>query len=180
MTVHIRTPYSLTKNIGEQYNKEFATCPDGDALCFIDGDMEFTVSNFGHVLHEYANAYPNSILTCWTNRTHSLSVGQQHPVCKSKDMEEVVRFAQTIKEDRTVTRLDGPVSMLLMVIPKHIWEKHKFTEINTYRPGETNMLGVDNHFTNLVRRNCVEILRMNGMIMYHQYRLIDGSKQHLL
>ncbi len=154
--------------------------PDGDAACFIDGDMMFTTSDYGNILHDYVNAYPNAILTCWTNRTHSLSTGQQHPLMKNIDVKDVLSFAQSIKNDRTVTRIDGVASMLLMVIPKTIWEKNKFVESNQYRPSENNILGVDSSFVNQIRSKGIQLLRMNGLFMYHQYRLLDGSKSHLI
>lgn len=179
MNVRIRTPYSIDKNLGKAYNEEMALIPDGDAACFLDGDMMFTIPDYGHVINEYANLYPNAVLTCWTNRTHNLSVGQQHPTCRASNVEEVLRFASTISNDRTVARLDGVVSMLLQVIPKHIWQQYKFSEVNMYRPDEHNLLGVDNEWTNRIRSNGIEILRMNGLIMYHQYRLLTGSKEHL-
>lgn len=179
MTVYIRTPYSLTKNIGEQYNKEFASCPDEDALCFIDGDMMFLTPDFGHILNDYANLYPNDVLTCWTNRTHSLSKEQQHQ-CTTYDVKECIEAAMRIKDDRTVTEVTGIMSMLLQVIPKSVWLKHPFIEYNQYRPDETNMLGVDSEWSNRIRKNGVRVLRMNGFLMYHQYRLLTNSKEHLL
>lgn len=177
--VHIRTPYALDKNIGAEYNRQMELIPDGDAACFIDGDIMFLNSNFGNILHEYHTAYPDSLLTCFTNRTHKVSTGQQHQ-CNSIDVVECLRVADRIKDDRTVTELTGPVSMLLMVIPKSVWLKHKFCESNQFRPGEVNLLGVDNHYTNTVRANGVKVLRMNGLFMYHQYRLLTGTKTHLL
>lgn len=179
MNVHIRIPYSLEKNIGKKYNEEFVTCPDGDALAFMDGDMMFLNKDFGHILNWYANSYPNDVLTCCTNRTHSLSKGQQSWV-KTTDVLELLKYADKLKEDRSVIPIHGPVSMLLTVIPKHIWQRFPFTEVNTYRPNETNMLGVDNDFTNRIRAAGIRVLRMNGLIMYHQYRLLTNSKEHLL
>lgn len=179
MTVHIRTPYSLVKNIGQTYNQEFAMCPDSDALCFIDGDMMFLTPDFGHIIHKYVNMYPDSVLTCYTNRTHSLSKEQQH-TCTSTSVEDCIKQAMYMRMDRSVTEVTGVVSMLLQVIPKHIWQLHPFSERNVYRPDETNMLGCDSEWTNRIRKAGVKILRMNGVLCYHQYRLLSNSKEHLL
>lgn len=181
MSVHIRIPYSLTKNIGEQYNKEFATCSDGDALAFLDGDMMFCTPDFGHILQEYHELYPNDVLTCYVNRTHPLSKEQQHPM-NLIDVMECIKIAMSIRNDRTVTPVTGVVSMLLQVIPKSVWQRFPFIEHNKYRPGETNMLGCDSEWTNRIRANGVRILIMNGMFMYHQYRLLSAgqNKEHLL
>lgn len=179
MKVHITTPYSIDKNLGQAYNAAMEIIPDGDAACFIDGDIAFTVPNYGHILSEYVNAYPDNVLTCWTNRIHKLSVGQQSE-CTSSDFEEVLRYADRIKEDRSTSVIKGPVSGFLLVIPKKIWKNTPFPEVNNYRPGDPNLLGVDNYFTNKIREKGIEILRMNGLIVYHGYRLLTGKKDHLL
>lgn len=181
MNVHIRIPYSLEKNIGRQYNNEFILCPDGDALAFMDGDMMFTRNDYGYELSKYVNKYPDAVLTCLTNRTHNLSIWQQAPIT-SADVLTCLEYAEKIKDDFSVTEIPAhiPVSMLLMVIPKAIWEKYPFSEMNHYRPNEPNLLGCDNEWTNRIRRNGIKILRMNSVLMYHQYRLKNGSKSHLI
>ncbi len=78
------------------------------------------------------------------------------------------------------TKLTGPVSGFLLVIPKSIWNYNKFSEVNTYRHGEPNLLGCDNEWTNRIRREGVEILRMDGLLVWHSYRLLNGTKTHLL
>lgn len=181
MNVHVRTPYSLTKNIGQQYNAEMKTIPDGDAACFLDGDMMFLTPNFGHILHEYTNLYPNSVLTSYTNRTHEMSIGQQHPFCKTADVAVCIKQAMSQRHDRSVTPITGVVSMLLQVIPKSVWAQFPFIERNKYRPDEPNILGCDSEWSNRVRAGGVQILRMNGLLMYHQYRLLSNGldKTHL-
>lgn len=180
MKVWIRTPFSQTKNLGAEYNAEMALIPDGDAACFIDGDVCFLTPDFGTILHTYANEYPHNVLTCYTNRIHALSVGQ---TCNhfSNNIEECIRIAEMYRDnEQGVCSIQDPVSGFLLVVPKSIWLKHKFVESNQYRPGEPNLLGVDNMFTNQVRAAGVEVLRMNRLLVWHSYRLLDGSKKHLL
>ena len=179
MRVHIRTPYSVQRNLGKAYNEEMALIPDGDRACFIDGECMFLTSNFGTILHEYANNNPMAILTCWISRIHPLASGQLFQM-QDSSVETAIRAAEAIKDVRTTFPIIGSVSGTLMVIPKRIWNDHNFTEVNAYRPGEPNILGVDNHFTNKVRQAGIPVLRMNGMLIYHQYRLLTNSKQHLL
>lgn len=178
--VWIRTPYSILRNLGKSYNEEMALIPDSDSACFIDGDLSFCTPDFGTILHDYANKYPDSVLTCWTNRIHQLATGQLHPTCNGSDMAKCIEFALSIREDRSVSELTGPVSGFLMVVPKSVWLKHKFTEVNVYKPDEPNLLGVDNSFTNGIRKMGIKVLRMNGLFCWHSYRLLDGSKKHLL
>lgn len=180
MKVWIRTPFATDKNLGAEYNREMSFIPDGDAACFLDGDCMFLTPHFGTIIHDYANAYPNTVLTCWTNRTHKVSTGQQLPNA-SDNIKDLIHLAYLLsKAERTVTPITGPVSGFLLVVPKSVWNRVKFTEVNKYRPGEPNLLGVDNTFTNEVRAAGIEVLRMDGMLVWHSYRLLDGSKKHLL
>ena len=79
-----------------------------------------------------------------------------------------------------VTQLQGFVSGFCMVVPKSVWVNHKFAEKQVYEDrGPFNLLGVDNDFTNRVRAAGVPVLRMDGLYLWHTYRLLTGSKQHL-
>lgn len=170
--VHIMTPYSLEKNLGKAYNEAMNLIPEGDTAVLCDGDISFLTPDYGHILSRFANEYPNNVLTCYANRIHQLAVGQQS-FCTSSDMIDCLRHAESIKHVNTVSTITGPVSGFLLVIPKHIWHKHKFAE-------DMKCLGVDNEFTNKIRRNGIEILRINSLIVYHVYRLLTGKKDHLL
>lgn len=183
LKVYIRTPYSVERNLGKAYNEEMAMIPEGDAACFIDGDTMFLTPDYGHILNEYANQYPNAVLTCWTNRIHELSKGQLMPHLANEErncIKHMISEANNVKDIYSATQICGPVSGFLLVVPKSVWHQHKFTEENKYNPGQPNLLGVDNDFTNRVRAAGVPVLRMNGLLVWHSYRLIDGSKTHLL
>jgi len=178
MRVWIMTPYSVERNLGKAYNEAMAMIPENDAACFIDGDCMFCTSDFGSILDYYANLYTRSVLTCHINRIHQLAKGQLYS--GFDDVKACIAEANRIKHVRTVTNIVGSVSGTLLVVPKSIWNKYKFIEVNAYRPGEPNLLGCDNHYTNLVRANGISVLRMDGLLIYHQYRLLTGTKDHLL
>jgi hypothetical protein len=180
MKVWIRTPYSTKRNLGKAYNEEMAMIPDGDTAVFIDGDLMFCTPDYGQILHDYANTYPEAVLTSWTNRIHQLAHGQLSAE-NSSDVLECLKFARLQSGIHTeVTQIYGPVSGFLLVIPKWVWQLHPFAETNTYRPNEPNLLGCDNEWTNRIRKNGIPILRMDRMFVYHQYRLLTGTKDHLL
>lgn len=176
--VWIRTPYSTEKNLGRAYNHEMSMIPDGDAACFIDGDTMFLTPNYGHILNQYHEAYPDAVLTCWTNRIHQLAKAQLRDDIRSSDIRDHLSVPQGFT---TATPIDGPISGFLMVVPKSVWANNRFTEVNVYRPDEPNLLGVDNEFTNKVRKAGVRVLRMDGLYVWHTYRLMsDGKdKSHL-
>ena len=178
MKVWFTIPYSIEKNLGKAYNQEMERIPDGDAACFLDGDTLFLTHDFGEIITSYANAYPDAVLTCWTNRIHEKAIEQKKDF-KSTDIKDHLKIKQGFT---TVTPLQGSVSGFLLVVPKSVWLKHKFTETNIYRPGTPNLLGVDNEFTNKIRSAGIPVLRMDGVYIWHSYRLLsDGmDKSHLL
>lgn len=173
MKVWFRTPFSLEKNLGKAYNEEMALIPDGDAACFIDGDVMFLQPNYGNVIQKYHEFYPNAVLTCWTNRIHQLSKGQLKNDIQSSDLRDHLHIPYQVT---TTTRLEGPVSGFLLVIPKHVWHLHKFAKKNTYNPDQPNLLGVDNEWTNRIRAAGVPLLRMDGVYVWHTYRLLSNGK----
>lgn len=182
MRVFIRTPYSVEKNLGKAYNEEMAMIPDGDAACFIDGDVCFLTHDYGQILNDYANAHPDAVLICQTNRIHELAKYQNANMPEA-DIKECIRHAEYLRNNpHSVTKVpvSGSISGFLMVIPKSVWSKYKFSEVNTFKPGQPNLLGVDNYWTNLIRANGVEILRMEKLFVWHTYRILNNSKDHLL
>lgn len=176
--VWIRIPYSVEKNLGKAYNDEMAMIPDDDAACFVDGDTMFLTPDYGHIIHQYNESYPDAALTCWTNRIHPLAKGQLRDNISSSDIRPHLQVEQGFT---TATEIDGPVSGFLLVVPKAIWLNHKFTESNIYRPGEFNLLGVDNEWTNKIRAAGYKVMRMDGLYIWHTYRLLSNGqdKSHL-
>jgi hypothetical protein len=173
------TPYSVSRNLGAEYNSYMELIPEEDSACLMDGDAMHLVPDFGHIIHEYAVRNPNAVLTCYINRIHELAKGQRLVV--SDDVLTCLKVANGMRNNTyKTTPITGSVSGTLLVIPKHIWKKYPFTEENAYRPGEPNILGVDNHFTNQIRANGIQVLRMDSLLIYHQYRLLTNSKEHLL
>jgi hypothetical protein len=173
-------PYSITRNLGEEYNNYMRLIPDSDSCCFTDGDVLHLVPTYGQIIHEYAQAYPNAVLTSYTNRIHELAKGQLLPI--SNEIKPCIEYAEGIKGKREVTEINGSVSGFLLVVPKHIWKRFPFPETNQYKPGQPNLLGVDNGFTNQVRANGIKVLRMEGLFVWHSYRLLSNglNKSHLL
>lgn len=179
MKIHYMIPYSVERNLGKAYNEAMALIPDGDAACFTDGDSMFLNPDFGHIIHEYAVRNPDAVLTSYINRIHPLATGQHLVV--SDDVLTCLRVAKGMRNTSyPTTPITGSVSGTLLVVPKHIWKKHPFSEVNTFRPGEPNILGVDNFFTNRIRQAGIPVLRMDSLLIYHQYRLLTNSKEHLL
>ena len=178
--VYVRTPYSIEKNLGKSYNEAMRLIPDGDTAVFIDHDAMFLTPDAISLIHQATIQNPDCVLTGWVNRVHKDAENYYPYLDGTTDLISCIQAANILKHNTTLKQLNGSISGTLLVIPKHVWELHPFSEVNIYRPDEPNILGVDNEWTNRIRKNGVRILRMNNILMYHAYRAMDGSKQHLL
>ncbi len=186
-------PYSTDKNLGKAYNDFMALLPEGSHACFRDGDTCWLTPDYGVHLAEYVKLYPNAILTCWTNRINAKAEQQSFDVVNDtqvgkigirgcSDIRDIIHVAENYKKHLyKVTPLKGFISGFCMVVPKSVWNIHKFAEKQVYEDrGPHNLLGVDNDFTNRVRAAGVPVLRMDGLYIWHTYRLLTNSKDHLL
>ena len=171
------------KNLGKAYNDTMRLLGDNDHACFRDGDTCWLTPDYGVHLAEYVRLYPNAILTCWTNRINEKAEQQAQGINRENDLMRFhIKIAIDLQDNLyNVTSLHGFVSGFCMVVPKSVWNKHKFAEAQVYEDrGPHNLLGVDNDFTNRVRAAGVPVLRMDGLYIWHTYRLLTNSKEHLL
>jgi GT2 family glycosyltransferase len=167
MHVHISSPYDLEKNLGRAYNREMNLIPDGDAACFHDIDVLLLTPDAGRIIHNYAELYPDALLTCYTNRVSELSRRQLLNQSVSNDSNILNHIALAKKQMNSlynVTPINRDISGMLMVIPKSIWKEHPFDEAG-------QCLGVDTKYGRRLRNAGVKILRMDGLYVFHIYRM---------
>jgi len=178
MEVHICIPYRSDKNLGRAYNEAMVRIPDGDAACFIDYDVQLLTHDAGAILHQYTNQNPSALLTCYTNRVSPFSKSQllNKTVSDDSDLRNHIRIAESQKSNLfQVSQIDRDISGMLMVIPKSLWYEFPFDESG-------QCLGVDTYYGRKIRAAGRQILRMNGLYVWHAYRLLQGinDKAHLL
>lgn len=179
MKVHIIKPYSIEKNLGKAYNEAMAMIPDGDWACLMDYDTMFLTPDCGQILSEYVVKYPSAgMFTCFTNRIHPLSQCQlldgviSDNVCVDYHIERAYNQKRKLFQ---VSPIDHPISGFLMMISKQTWNDCKFSESG-------KCLGVDNDFSANILERSKNILRMDGLYVWHTYRLMNGikDKTHLM
>jgi len=177
-------PYSTEKNLGKAYNDAIAGLPDDCHVCLRDGDTCWLTPDYGVHLAEYVRLNPNAVLTCWTNRINEKA--EQQYLLKFREDSDIKNHLIIAEGQRQylyqTTPLHGFVSGFCLVLPKSLWQQHKFAEKQVYEDrGPNNMLGVDNDWTNRVRAAGAPVLRMDGIYMWHTYRLLTGDqdKTHL-
>lgn len=181
-------PYSTEKNLGKAYNEAMALAPDDSHVCLRDGDTCWLTPDYGVHIAEYVRLHPNAVLTCWTNRINEKAAqqykGWKELLRNNSDIKIHIELAESLKTNfYKITPLYGFVSGFCLIVPKSVWNNHKFSETQVYSDrGPTNMLGVDNDFTNRIRAAGIPVLRMDGIYIWHTYRLLtgDNNKSHLL
>lgn len=182
--IYYFSPYSVIKNLGEAYNQHVQLIGDDDTAVLTDGDTCWLTPDYGMVISEYVKQYPDAVLTCWTNRINEKAEQQWPHDRDNSDMRFHLNCALLVQsQPLSVTALHGFVSGFCLVVPKKVWNQHKFAEKQVYEDrGPHNLLGVDNDWTNRIRAAGVPVLRMNNVYMWHTYRLLtgDADKSHLL
>ncbi len=180
MKIHISIPYSREKNLGKAYNEEMARVPDGDWACLIDHDVQFLTPDAINHLYGYVEQYPDTgIFTCFTNRLHPLATNQLLGERVSENSD--IKYHQKLAEHNKIflyqaKELNKHISGFLMLMKKETWlSAGKFRENKL-------CLGVDNDFSDTVLSIGKTIRRMDGIYVWHSYRLQNGikDKSHLL
>lgn len=178
MKVHIIKPYSTEKNLGKAYNEAMRLLPDDDWGCLMDYDTMFLTPDCGEILHRYAHLYDFAgLFTCFTNRIHPLAKDQllDGVLSDSTNIEYHIDRAYNQKRKLfQVTPIDHQISGFLMMISKKTWNDFKFFETG-------RCLGVDNDYSLRLLADEKKILRMDGLYIWHTYRLKNGinNKDHL-
>lgn len=177
MKIHIITPFALDKDLGKAYNEACSLVPDGDWICMLDHDVMFLTPDAINIMYEYVERNPDAgLLVCSTNRIHPLS-----EQCLNANVSEVTDIAHHIKiaEQQKhfaydTTELNKNISGFLMLFKKDTWKQHQFKE-------GAGCLGVDTAFWQSLVANGKKILRMDGLYVWHTYRLQHGiqNKDHL-
>lgn len=173
--LHIIEPYREDKNLGLAYNEAMKYFNEDDWVCLKDYDTLFLRPDTIRHIHHYTEKFPDAgILTCYTNR-----IANSEQLLKEKcDNNDSIKYHINIAEKRerllySTTKLTKPISGFLMVIRKSTWDRIKFDD---------GCLGVDNNYHAKMVAAGLSVLRMDGIYIWHSYRLINGikDKRHLV
>ncbi len=175
--IHFCSPYDPDKNIGKAYNHSASIVAEDDWLCFTDGDTMFPYPDYGTRLQTIIDKNPEyGLLTCYTNRVGDKRQCWEGVIQNHCNLSHLYRIAAEIakKNGDTVVDLPPPLSGMLMLFPKKVWNDVKFKE--------EGILAVDNHFARGVTKAGYRIGLMTGFYIIHYYRLREGQahKSHLL
>jgi GT2 family glycosyltransferase len=165
-------PYSITKNLGAAYNQYCEMVPDNDWICLMDGDCMFLRADFGHLIEKYIAKWPHTKL--FIPVVNRVGKGSQcHRGKRSADPNIINHktIADRVGNLLEVKDMNGTKAPSM---PCFIFSKKTYNQIGGF--DETgNILGVDLRFS---RKACElgKCYRMNGLYMFHYYRLKEGYK----
>lgn len=176
--IHVCTPFNMDKDLGRAYNDAFERCHEDDWLCVIDYDVCFLTPNSIPIMYKYIESYPNTgMFVCRANRIHRLQLCQLAEDTPSENDSIGYWIAQAEEREKLVpevSEIAGPVSGFLMLVSKKTWRENKILE-------GRKCLGVDNQFSMSILQSGKNILCMEGLLVWHSYRLKDiTDKTHLI
>lgn len=178
MKIHILIPFATDKDLGKAYNEGCSLVPDGDWICLLDHDVMFLTPDSINIMYGYVERNPDAgLLTCYTNRIHPIS---PQLLCGFGDVggTNIIHHINVAEKQKqklyNVTPLDKNISGFLMLFSKETWKQHPFKE-------GAGCLGIDTAFWQAIVGAGKKILRMDGLYVWHTYRLQNGinNKDHL-
>lgn len=179
MKIHFPTPYRVDKNLGRAYNEEFLKVAEDDYVCLRDCDTLFLLHDTPAHIYGYVEHYPEvDFFTCYANRNHAIVPAQILGSTMSEDtniLNHIKIAREQSKQLYRIAQIQGGISGFVMLIKKKLWNEIKF-------PDGIKCLGVDLYYSTLLRDRKKKVYRMNGVYVWHTYRLENGTddRKHLL
>ena len=173
------TPYSFDKKLFESWDYEMKLTEDPeDWVCFLDGDIMFLLSDFGHQIQQYINIYPNTgVFTCYASRAH-----RKRLVPKGVDMRNPSMLYHHTWAEKLRAKLQGKIKVIhgdtlghLLCIKKATWMKIR--DKVAVELTDKKILGVDVRITRAVSELGMPILLMRGVYVMHFFRMKYGVNQ---
>ena len=177
------TPYAHNKKFLPAIDSYFNLISNPqDWIVLLDGDTAFLRSDFGNVIKQYTELYPDTgLFTCYASRCH-----YKCQVPDGVDMENdsiiyhrKVADIQSTTNKGKVTELNKRIAGHLMVIRKSTWLLVR--EDLFKMAAEKFILGVDTKISNSILRKGLRIRLMQELYIFHYLRLAEGfdSDEHL-
>ncbi len=170
-------PVSFNKNLGEAYNY-CATLIGGDDeyILYKDGDVCFLTPDWMNIIKEAIQANPQyDVYTCLTNRVGNTAQCHENKINDDPNILNHITIAKSLAKSKRVEVIETK-----HVISGHlmIFKKSLIKQIGKFSNG---ILGVDTDFSRAVFRHQKRIGIMQGLYVFHVYRLSTGilDKSHL-
>lgn len=177
----ITVPYSFNKKLIDAYKDIFDLVNDNDWVCFLDCDTAFfEMSDFGHVIQEYINKYPDTgMFTSYATRCH---YNFQTKKGVSKNSDSIKYYAEQIIKTRKelhlkVKKVDKKIAGHLIVMQKKVWSQIYPTL--KVKAKKKNILGFDTQLSYSLFEHGFDIKLMRGILIFHYLRFLDGKNNKI-
>lgn len=172
MQVWYFKPYSLSKNIAQEYNKYCSMVHDKDWICLLDGDVMFLNSNYGHIVEKYIKQYPECEFFIPTvSRVKNKKQCYKNKRSENPNILHHRKIALKVSNSLEIEKMPKKktITMPCYIFSKSLWEKTGgFREIETIG-------GVDWRFSKKARLFS-PCYKMHGLYLLHFYRLDTSIK----
>lgn len=170
--LHYFQPQQIDGSLGKGYNHYMSILPsDDDWAVLMDYDAMF-LYHPEEMIQKAIKEYPDTeLFTCFTNRIgnkQQLFAGKLNGNADILNHQRIAYQLRNLKMWES-TPITIPISGFCMILKKSLWKKFPF-------PEEKGLLGVDNEFSSRVLKGGKTIRRINGLYMFHFYRLNKGAK----
>jgi cellulose synthase/poly-beta-1,6-N-acetylglucosamine synthase-like glycosyltransferase len=171
------TPYSFEGKLFEAYDQYMSLIRDTDDwVVFSDGDTLFFHSDFGHMVRDYTEKYPDTgMFTCFTNRIGTKSQLYNKELFEIDSIKYNFLIAEHIRSENygKATKTQLPVSGFFIAIRHRTWMAIKEELKLILR--DKQILDVDYALSNLLLAKGYTIRRIDNLLILHYYRFVEGN-----
>ena len=170
--VHV-VPYSLEGNIADAYNEAIAAVNEAiEWVLITDADVMVITPRYGHLIAQVIKKNPGAgLITCVTNRIGAVCQRAEEVPSRTADLLQL-RSAAVLRWEKysdAVTEVSPPCSGFFMLFRRTVW-----AAVGGFKGH--GLRGVDWRFSRDIASAGLPILRMDGLLAIHFYRLDGGNK----
>lgn len=163
------TPYSLTKNLGEEYNAAMRLIPDGDGIVFLDHDILITTRDWYRQLVEaYAFLPEAGAIVAVTNRIDAVWQRASEADLENHDIGYHSRLGLIRQDRRTLLDITDTKGFggVLFAVSKAAWQ-----DAGGFADG---LLCVDHSLHFGLQRAGRRVYLLESLYVYHRRRAFVG------
>ena len=167
MNLDTRIPYAEDGNLGAEYNRIMAET-SAAIVVLLDHDVLLLNPHWHHILSRiFANNPKAGMVTCWAS-----NIGTKHqrpssrPSVSEIDQHRLYARAVWDRHQYTTTQIPS-CSGMLMALRRDCWR--------TVGPFKSGFFAVDTDYSRRVAASKWQMLRANGLYVYHIRDRTDGS-----
>ena len=166
MRLECRIPYAEDANLGAEYNRIMAES-SADVVVLLDHDVLLVNPHWHYVLQTIFTNNPKAgLVTCWTNNIGTKSQ-RQNKAPAGHDVQAHRNFARRLLDGHGCGATPLPsCSGMLMALRVSCWRD--------VGPFVNGFFGVDTNYSRRVASSGWQLLRADGLYVYHVRERKDG------